>query len=108
MTKYIFTAVIAAVLTFVYSTDPVDTPAPEVKQLIKLTTKHLPINRYFSDDDDDDLQVVQHAVINRRETSIKARTDISDDDDYELSDYVKDRLLVARALAMKKYFEIHG
>jgi hypothetical protein len=30
------------------------------------------------------------------------------DDDEELSDYVKTRLFIARALAMKKYYETQG
>jgi hypothetical protein len=31
-----------------------------------------------------------------------------DEDDEELSDYVKTRLLIARVLAMKKYQEMQG
>jgi hypothetical protein len=106
--KYIFTVFVATVITFAYVSDPVNTPEPEVKKAIKLSSQHLPISRYFSDDEDDDSTAVNHAVLFRRETSIKARTGISDDnDDYELSDGIKLRLTLARLKALEVYQKIH-
>jgi hypothetical protein len=40
-------------------------------------------------------------------TARRPQYDVDDDED-ELSDYVKTRLLIARLLALKKYDEVHG
>ena len=42
-TRYILPALLAVLLAVAYIADPVDTPEPEVKHVIKLTTRHLPI-----------------------------------------------------------------
>jgi len=104
-TRYILPAVLAALFAIAYISDPVDTPEPEVKQVIKLTTRHLPIHKYFADDDDDDsLTVAQQYMIARRETSIKTKTDIAPtEDDYVLSDDIKLRLMLARFKALDAY-----
>ena len=109
-TRYILPAVLAVLFTFAYISDPVDTPEPEVKQAIKLTTRHLPIHKYFADEDEDDsLTVAQQYFIVNRHTSVKTRTDISPaEDDYVLSDEIRLRLMLARIKALNKYNEIHG
>lgn len=81
----------------------------EVKKAIKLTTKNLPINRYFSDDEDDDQQVAPRSFLFRRDTSIKAKTDITPaEDDYVISDSIKLRLMLARIKALEKFDQVHG
>ena len=108
--RLILPAALAALLAIAYVSDPVDTPEPEVKHVIKLTTRHLPIHRYFADDDDEDsLTVAQQYLITRRETAVTAKIDITPtDDDVEISDGVRLRLLLARMKAMKKYHEVQG
>ena len=108
MLKYII-ASLGALFVFAYYADPVDAPEPEVKQVIKLTTRHLPIHRYFADEDDDDsLTVAQQYMIVRRDTVIKAQVDIVPaEDDYVLTDGVRLRLMLARMKALEKYKEIH-
>lgn len=107
--KYILPAIIAVFISFAYYSDPVDTPEPEVRQAIKLTTRHLPIHKYFAEDDEDDnLTVSQQYLIARRQTVIKAQADISpSEDDIEISDGVRLRLMLARIKALEKYKEIH-
>ena len=109
-TRYILPAVLAALFAVAYVSDPVDTPEPEIKHAIKLTTRHLPIHKYFADEDEDDsLTVAQQYFIARRETSVKTRTDITPtEDDIEISDGVRLRLMLARMKALNKYNEIHG
>jgi hypothetical protein len=109
-TRYILPAVLAALFAVAYVSDPVDTPEPEVKQAIKLTTRHLPIHKYFADDDEDDsLTVAQQYFIARRETSVKTQTDVAPtEDDVVISDGVRLRLMLARMKALNKYNEIHG
>lgn len=104
-TRYILPAVLAALFAVAYISDPVDTPEPEVKQVIKLTTRHLPIHKYFADEDDDDtLTVAQQYMIARRDTVLKAQTDITPtEDDYVLSDEIKLRLMLARFKALDAY-----
>ena len=108
--KLILPAVLAVLVAFAYYSDPVDAPEPEVRHAIKLTTRHLPIHKYFAEEDDDDsLTVSQLYLIARRETALKARVDIAPtEDDVEISDGVRLRLLLARMKAMNKYNEIHG
>ena len=103
-------AVLAALIAIVYISDPVDMPEPELRQAIKLTTRHLPIHKYFADEDDDDsLTVAQQYFIARRETGVKTKTDIAPtEDDYALSDSIKLRLMLARLKALKKFDEVHG
>lgn len=76
-----------------------------LRKVIKLTTRHLPIHRYFVDDDDDDgLAVCQQYMIVRRDTAIVAHTDVSPtEDDIEISDGVKLRLWLVREKAMNAY-----
>lgn len=109
-TRYILPAILAALFTIAYISDPVDTPEPEVKHAIKLTTRHLPIHKYFAEDDDDDsLTVSQLYFIARRETTVKTKTDIVPfEDDYVISDEMKVRLLLARMKAMNAYNEKFG
>lgn len=109
MLKYIV-ASLSALFVFAYYADPVDTLEPEVKQVIKLTTRHLPIHRYFADEDDDDsLTVAQQYFITRRETSLKARVDIApNQDDYVLSDDIRLRLMLARFKALDAYQKAHS
>jgi len=104
-TRYILPAVLAVLFTFAYISDPVDTPEPEVRQAIKLTTRHLPIHKYWADEDEDDsLTVAQQYMIVNRHTSIKTKTDITPaEDDYVLSDEIKLRLMLARFKALEAY-----
>ena len=109
-TRYILPAVLAALFAVAYVSDPVDTPEPEVKQVIKLTTRHLPIHIYFAEEDEDDtLTVAQQYMIARRETGvIKTRTDIaSTEDDIAISDGVRLRLMLARMKALESYRKHH-
>ena len=108
--RLILPAVLAALLAIAYVSDPVDTPEPEVRHVIKLTTRHLPIHKYFAEDDDDDtLTIAQQYLITRRETAVKAKIDIaSTEDDVVVSDGVRLRLMLARMKAINKYYEIHG
>lgn len=107
--KYILTAALAVIFAVAYVSDPVDTPEPEVKQVIKLTTRHLPIHKYFADDEDDDsLTVAQQYMIVRRDTVLKAQIDVAPtEDDIVISDGVRLRLMLARMRALEKYKEIH-
>lgn len=109
MLKYIVTS-LGALVIFAYHAEPVSTPEPEVKQVIKLTTRHLPIHRYFADEDEDDsLTVANHYMIARRETGVKTQTDItSTEDDYVLSDEIQLRLMLARFKALDRYNEVHN
>ena len=109
-TRYILPALLAALLTIAYVSDPVDTPEPEVKHVIKLTTRHLPIHKYFAEDDDDDsLTVAQQYLINRRDTAVKARVDVTPtEDDVVISDGVRLRLMLARMKALDAYRKTHG
>ena len=109
-TRYILPALLAALFTFAYISDPVDTPEPEVRQAIKLTTRHLPIHKYFADEDDDDsLTVAQQYFIARRETGVKTKTDITpSEDDYVISNEMRLRLFLARIKAMQAYDRVHG
>ena len=108
--RLILPAVLAALFAIAYVSDPVDTPEPEVKHVIKLTTRHLPIHRYFAEDDEDDsLTVAQQYMIARRETAVRAHTDISPtEDDVEISDGIKLRLMLARMKALERYNQIHS
>ena len=108
--RLILPAVLAALFTIAYVSDPVDTPEPEVKHVIKLTTRHLPIHKYFAEDDDDDsLTVAQQYFINRRDTAVRAKIDIAPtEDDYVLTDEIKLRLMLARFKALDRYNAIHG
>ena len=108
--RLILPAVLAALLAVAYVSDPVDTPEPEVKHVIKLTTRHLPIHKYFAEDDEDDtLTVAQQYFITRRDTVLKAKIDIAPtEDDYVLTDEIKLRLMLARFKALDKYNAIHG
>ena len=109
MLKYII-ASLGALFVFVYYAEPVDTLEPEVKHVIKLTTRHLPIHKYFADEDEDDsLTVSQTYFITRRDTALKAKIDIAPtEDDIEISDEIKLRLMLARFKALDKYNAIHG
>jgi hypothetical protein len=75
----------------------------EVQHVLKLTKKHLPISLYFTDDDnDDDYYTANHTVLFRRQTAIKAKTDITpSDDDYVISDAIRARLMLARVRALQ-------
>lgn len=76
-----------------------------LRKVIKLTTRHLPIHKYFVDEDDDDgLAVCQQYMIVRRDTAIRAHVEISPtEDDVQLSDGVRLRLWLAREKAMAVY-----
>lgn len=108
-TQYILPALLAALFTIAYISDPVETPEPEVRHAIKLTTRHLPIHRYFVEEDEDDtLTVSQTYFITRRETGVKTRTDITpSEDDYVISDGVRLRLMLARMRALEKFKQVH-
>ena len=83
----------------------------EVHHVLKLTKKHLPISRYFATDDDDEdyYYTANHAVLFRRQTAIKAKTDITpSEDDYVISDKIKARLFLARTRALEKFNQVHG
>lgn len=107
--RLILPALLAVFVVFAYVSDPVETPEPEVKHAIKLTTRHLPIHRYFAEEDDDDsLTVAQQYFIARRETAVRAHTDISPTkDDVEISDGIKLRLMLARMKALERYNQTH-
>ena len=107
--RLILPAVLATLLAIAYVSDPVETPEPEVKHVIKLTTRHLPIHKYFADEDDDDsLTVAQQYFINRRDIALKARVDVAPtEDDYVLSDDIKLRLMLARFKALDAYKQTH-
>ena len=107
--RLILPAVLAALLAIAYVSDPVDTPEPEVKHVIKLTTRHLPIHKYFAEDDEDDsLTVSQTYFITRRDTALKAKIDIAPtEDDIEISDEIKLRLMLARFKALEAYQKAH-
>ena len=108
--RLILPALLAALFTVAYISDPVDTPEPEVKHVIKLTTRHLPIHRYFAEDDEDDtLTVAQQYLINRRDHVVKAKIDIAPtEDDCVLTDEIRLRLMLARFKALDRYNEVHG
>ena len=108
--RYILTALLAAILTFAYYSDPVDTPEPEVRHAIKLTTRHLPIHKYFADDDEDDsLTVAQQYMIVRRDTDVKAKVDVRPtEDDYVITDEIRLRLMLARFKALDTYNKQFG
>ena len=108
-TRYILPALLAALFTIAYISDPVDTPEPEVKHAIKLTTRHLPIYKYWADEDEDDsLTIAQQYMIVNRHTSVKTKTDITPtEDDYVLSDAIRLRLMLARFRALDRYNQIH-
>ena len=108
--RYILTALLAAILTFAYYSDPVDTPEPEVRHAIKLTTRHLPIHKYFADDDEDDsLTVAQQYMIVRRDTGVKAKVDVRPtEDDYVITDEIRLRLMLARFKALDAYNKQFG
>jgi hypothetical protein len=107
--RYVLPIVLAALFGIAHVSDPVDTLEPEVRQAIKLSTKHLPIYRYFADDDNDDALAVHQQDVNvRRDTSIKAHTDIAPtEDDYLISDEIALRLMLARIKALNKYHEVY-
>ena len=109
-TRYILPALLAALFTFAYISDPIDSPEPEVRHAIKLTTRHLPIHKYFADEDDDDsLTVSQQYFINRRDTVVKAKIDIAPtEDDVVISDGIRLRLMLARMKALEKFNQVHG
>ena len=109
-TRYILPAVLAVLFTFAYVSDPIDTPEPEVKHVIKLTTRHLPIYKYFAEEDDDDsLTVAQQYFIFNRHTSVKTRTDIAPtEDDVVITDGIRLRLMLARMKALGAYRKTHG
>lgn len=110
MLKYIIASFIALVVFVATgeSTPDVSTPV-EVKRQIKLTTRHLPIHRYFVDEDEDEeLYTANHAVIHRRNLLIKAQVDIGPtEDDVVITDGIRLRLMLARMKALDKYNEIH-
>lgn len=81
----------------------------EVKKAIKLTTKNLPIARYFSDEDEDDQQVAPRTFLFRRDTAVKAKTDITpSEDEYVIPDSIKLRLMLARIRAVERFNQVHG
>jgi hypothetical protein len=108
--RYILPAVVAVFMVFGYYSDPVDTPEPEIKHAIKLTIRHLPIHKYWADDDDDDsLTIAQQYMIVNRHTSVKTKTDITPaEDDYVLSDEIRLRLMLARFKALEVHQKHHG
>jgi len=109
-TRYILTAALAVIFAVAYASDPVAAPEPEVKQVIKLTTRHLPIHKYFADDEDDDsLTVAQQYMIVRRDTVLKARVDIAPtEDDVVITDEMRLRLMLARMRAVDAYRVARG
>ena len=107
--RYILPIALAALFMAGYVSDPVDELEPEVRLAIKLSTKHLPIHRYFANDNDsDDLTVHQQDANVRRDTSIKPHTDTAfKEDDYVISDEIALRLMLARIKALNKYHDIY-
>lgn len=107
--RYILPIALAALFMVAYVSDPVDELEPEVRQAIKLSTKHLPIYRYFAgDDNNDDLAVHQQDINVRRDTSIELCTDTAfEEDDYVISDEIALRLMLARIKALNKYHEVY-
>ena len=62
-----------------------------------------------SDDDDEDYYTANHSVLFRRETVIKAKTNIAEtEDDMPVSDYAQSRLTLARAKALERFNQIHS
>lgn len=107
--RYVLPIALAVLFMASYISDPVDELEPEVRQAIKLTVKHLPIHRYFADNDDsDDLTVHQQDANVRRDTSIELHTDIAfKEDDYVISDEIALRLMLARIKALNKHHELY-
>jgi hypothetical protein len=90
----------APVLTHNYVTK--NAVRPTLKTVIKLTTRHLPIHRYFiEDDDEDELYVVNHPILHRRNHDIVVKQ--TAEDGVEISDGVRLRLMLARMKAMDAY-----
>ena len=108
--RYILPIALVTLFMVAYVSDPVEELEPEIRQAIKLSTKHLPIHRYFADDDGDNDSVVYQQDINvRRDTSIKLCSDTDfAEDDYVISDEIALRLMLARIKALNKHHEIHG
>jgi hypothetical protein len=107
--RHILSIVLTLLFMVAYVSDPVDELEPEVRQAIKLSTKHLPIHRYFANDDsDDDPAVYQQDINVRRDTSIKlcSNTDFAEDD-YVISDEIALRLMLARIKALNKHHELY-
>ena len=102
MKKLLF--ILATVVAFnVYAVDKLKPTAEQVHKVIKLTKRHIPIGRYFADDDDseDDYSLTQPLLF-RRQTAIKAHTDITPtEDDVQISDYARTRLFLARVQALE-------
>jgi hypothetical protein len=63
--------------------------------------------KLYDDDDDIGIEELDFHVSYRRPTVIENEQIIEPDTD-DLSDYVKDRLLIARCLALRKYEEKWG
>ena len=94
--------------TVAFNVYAVDNPRPtthQVHKVIKLTKRHIPIGRYFADDDnEDDYTLVQPMIARRESGVIKTRTDITPtEDDVVISDGVRLRLMLARMKAMDVY-----
>ena len=100
----------ALLFTAACVSDPVDELEPQVRQTIKLSTKNLPIHRYFADDDSDNELVIHQQDINvRRDTSIKLCSDTDfAEDEYVISDEIALRLMLARIKALNKHHDIYG
>ena len=108
--RYILPIVLATLFMVACISDPVQELEPEIRQAIKLSTKNLPIHRYFAgDDNDDDLVVYQQDINVRRDTSIKLCSDTDfAEDDYVISDEIALRLMLARIKALDKYHAVWG
>jgi hypothetical protein len=99
-----------AVALNVYATEKPRPTTEQVHRVIKLTKKHLPIGRYFADDDDEeDYSLVQPMISRRESVVIKHRTNIAPtEDDVIISDEMRVRLFLARVKAMQAYDRVHG
>ena len=71
--------------------------------LLRKTTRKTQPRSNPNDLDDSDFEVDDEVTFGRNRQSLKFGQLVPDD---ELSDYVQDRLLLARMLALKKYQEV--
>lgn len=77
------------------------------KTHLKQTQKPLPLQRSKIDLEESDLVVDDEVTFGRNRQSAKFG-ELVDEEDTELSDYVKFRLWLARQLALAKYRETRG
>jgi hypothetical protein len=75
-----------------------------LKQTPKPLLQHQPLSNL---EEDDGFVIDDEVTFGRNRRSLEFGKLIHDDDE-DLSDYVKDRLALARTLALMRYKEVHG